>query len=102
MAEDCLKLVQEDLLQNMCNNLKRKSFTMGFFRRIFGISCFFRASRKNYKQSKAIVLSETLDEATDKFLENDKSPSRKVGELDNRGSSFLFGNVLGTRIGYTK
>jgi len=38
--------------------------------------------------SKALVLSETLDNATDKFLENDKSPSRKVGELDNRGSHF--------------
>ena len=38
--------------------------------------------------SKALVLAETLDEATDKFLDNDKSPSRKVGELDNRGSHF--------------
>ncbi|MDA9339677.1 NADP-dependent isocitrate dehydrogenase [Polaribacter sp.] len=38
--------------------------------------------------SKAIVLSETLDDATDKFLDNNKSPSRKVGELDNRGSHF--------------
>ncbi|WP_375240590.1 NADP-dependent isocitrate dehydrogenase [Polaribacter sp.] len=38
--------------------------------------------------AKAIVLSETLDDATDKFLDNDKSPSRKVGELDNRGSHF--------------
>jgi isocitrate dehydrogenase len=37
---------------------------------------------------KAIVLSETLDEATDKFLENKKSPLRKVGKLDNRGSHF--------------
>ena len=37
---------------------------------------------------KALVLAETLDEATDKFLENDKSPSRKVGELDIRGSHF--------------
>jgi isocitrate dehydrogenase len=36
--------------------------------------------------SKALILGETLDDATDKFLENDKSPSRKVGELDNRGS----------------
>ena len=35
---------------------------------------------------KALILAETLDDATDKFLENDKSPSRKVGELDNRGS----------------
>ncbi|PQJ72330.1 NADP-dependent isocitrate dehydrogenase [Polaribacter butkevichii] len=38
--------------------------------------------------SKALVLAETLDDATDKFLVNDKSPSRKVGELDNRGSHF--------------
>ena len=36
--------------------------------------------------SKALILGTTLDDATDKFLENDKSPSRKVGELDNRGS----------------
>ena len=38
--------------------------------------------------AKALVLAETLDEATDKFLDNKKSPSRKVGELDNRGSHF--------------
>ena len=38
--------------------------------------------------SKAIVLSETLDDATDMFLDHKKSPSRKVGELDNRGSHF--------------
>lgn len=38
--------------------------------------------------SKALVLAETLDEATDTFLDTNKSPSRKVGELDNRGSHF--------------
>lgn len=37
---------------------------------------------------KALVLAETLDEATDKFLDENKSPSRKVGEIDNRGSHF--------------
>ena len=37
---------------------------------------------------KAIVLAETLDVATEKFLANDRSPSRKVGEIDNRGSHF--------------
>jgi isocitrate dehydrogenase len=37
---------------------------------------------------KALVLSETLDEANDKFLKNDKSPARKVGQIDNRGSHF--------------
>ena len=43
---------------------------------------------KNYNMPKALILGETLDEATNKFLENSKSPSRKVGELDNRGSHF--------------
>jgi isocitrate dehydrogenase len=38
--------------------------------------------------AKAIVLSETLDEANDKFLATDKSPARKVGQIDNRGSHF--------------
>ncbi|WBX72828.1 NADP-dependent isocitrate dehydrogenase [Tenacibaculum pacificus] len=38
--------------------------------------------------SKAKVLAETLDEATDKLLDNKKGPSRKTGELDNRGSHF--------------
>ncbi|MFY7741840.1 MAG: NADP-dependent isocitrate dehydrogenase [Flavobacterium sp.] len=38
--------------------------------------------------AKALVLSETLDTATEKFLETDKSPARKVGQIDNRGSHF--------------
>lgn len=38
--------------------------------------------------AKAKVLSETLDDATEKLLENKKGPSRKAGELDNRGSHF--------------
>ena len=37
---------------------------------------------------KAIILSETLDDATEKLLLNKKGPSRKVNELDNRGSHF--------------
>ena len=37
---------------------------------------------------KAKILGETLDAATGAFLLNDKSPSRKCGELDNRGSHF--------------
>ncbi len=43
---------------------------------------------ENYDIPKAMVLAETLDEATDKFLDNRKSPSRKVNELDNRGSHY--------------
>lgn len=37
---------------------------------------------------KALVLAKTLNDATTKFLMEDKSPSRKAGELDNRGSHF--------------
>jgi isocitrate dehydrogenase len=37
---------------------------------------------------KAQILADTLDEATGKFLDNDKSPARKVGQTDNRGSHF--------------
>ncbi len=37
---------------------------------------------------KTQVLTETLNQANSKFLDKDKSPSRKVGELDNRGSHF--------------
>ncbi|POF28077.1 NADP-dependent isocitrate dehydrogenase [Roseibium marinum] len=38
--------------------------------------------------TKAAILAETLDSAVEKLLDNDKSPSRKVGGLDNRGSHF--------------
>ncbi|MCB0929404.1 MAG: NADP-dependent isocitrate dehydrogenase [Mycolicibacterium insubricum] len=37
---------------------------------------------------RAKVLAQTLDAATGRLLDNDKSPSRKTGELDNRGSQF--------------
>jgi len=40
------------------------------------------------KNDKALVLAQTLNDATGKFLDNDKSPERKVGQLDNRGSHF--------------
>ncbi len=46
---------------------------------------------KNYDNAKAAVLAETLDTAIGMYLENQKLPSRKVRELDNRGSSFFLG-----------
>ncbi|WP_460122876.1 NADP-dependent isocitrate dehydrogenase [Pseudomonas sp. S2_C03] len=42
----------------------------------------------NYNNPKALVLAKTLDQATGQFLDNNKSPSRKVGNIDNRGSHF--------------
>ena len=41
-----------------------------------------------FKNEKALVLAEALDQAIAKFLDNNKSPARKVGQIDNRGSHF--------------
>ena len=43
---------------------------------------------QTFKLDQAQILADTLDQATAKLLDNHKSPSRKVGELDNRGSHF--------------
>lgn len=51
-----------------------------------GVSLEFYSEKNNSR--KALVLADALDMATEKFLNNDKSPSRKVGELDVRGSHF--------------
>jgi len=43
---------------------------------------------QTFSNDKARILAETLDQAIGKFLDNDKSPARKVGQIDNRGSHF--------------
>jgi len=43
---------------------------------------------RKYDNAAALTLSKSLDIANDKYLANQKSPSRKVNELDNRGSHF--------------
>ncbi|MEM7370245.1 MAG: NADP-dependent isocitrate dehydrogenase [Bacteroidota bacterium] len=43
---------------------------------------------KTSNNPRAQILGDALDDATEKFLDNRKSPSRKVNELDNRGSSY--------------
>ena len=49
--------------------------------------CLDHYAEKN-NNAKAKILGTTLDEATEMFLDNKRSPSRKVGELDTRGSHF--------------
>lgn len=44
-----------------------------------------------FGNEKAKVLAKTLDDATGKFLENDRSPGRRLGTIDNRGSHFYLG-----------
>ena len=41
-----------------------------------------------FQNKRAMLLAETLDQAISKFLDNNRSPARKVGEIDNRGSHF--------------
>ncbi|MBI5659026.1 MAG: NADP-dependent isocitrate dehydrogenase [Nitrosomonadales bacterium] len=43
---------------------------------------------QTFKNQKAQVLADTLDQANGKILDNNRSPARKVGEIDNRGSHF--------------
>ena len=51
-----------------------------------GVSLEFYGEKN--KNKKAKILADALDSATEKFLDNDKSPSRQVKELDTRGSHF--------------
>jgi isocitrate dehydrogenase len=41
-----------------------------------------------FKNEKAQLLADTLDQANTKFLDNNRNPARKVGQIDNRGSHF--------------
>jgi isocitrate dehydrogenase len=52
-----------------------------------GASLEFLGDSKN--NAKALLLAKALDQATEQVLDNNKSPSRKVGEIDNRGSHFF-------------
>jgi isocitrate dehydrogenase len=55
----------------------------------FALAASFEHLGLSQNHAKAKVLAETLDAANGKFLENDKSPARKVGAgIDNRGSHF--------------
>ena len=52
------------------------------------LAASFEHVANHYGHARARVLARTLDQANGQILDNDKSPARKVGELDNRGSHF--------------
>jgi isocitrate dehydrogenase len=52
------------------------------------LAASFEHLGNTFRNDKALLLAETLDQAIAKFLDNDKSPARKVGETDNRGSHY--------------
>ena len=55
----------------------------------FALAPSFEHISETFQLPKAKVLAETLDAATGKFLEYDRSPGRKLGTIDNRGSHFF-------------
>jgi isocitrate dehydrogenase len=54
----------------------------------FALAASFEHLSESLGNAMAKVLADTLDTANGKFLENDKSPGRKLGSIDNRGSHF--------------
>ncbi|WP_213522489.1 NADP-dependent isocitrate dehydrogenase [Nonlabens sp.] len=52
----------------------------------------------SYKNEKAQIIADALERATEKFLTNRKSPSRKVNELDNRGSQYYLASYWAQEI----
>ncbi len=48
----------------------------------------FRHEAQTFGNARAGVLADTLDAATERFLDENKSPARRVGQIDNRGSHF--------------
>ena len=59
--------------------------TLGEF---LALAVELRAPRGHHRQRAGQVLADTLDRATGTFLNENKSPARRVGEIDNRGSHF--------------
>jgi isocitrate dehydrogenase len=57
----------------------------------FALAASFEHLATTTGNAKAQVLADTLDRATGTFLENDRSPGRKIGTIDNRGSHFYLG-----------
>ncbi|MBK8093214.1 MAG: NADP-dependent isocitrate dehydrogenase [Verrucomicrobiaceae bacterium] len=54
----------------------------------FALAASFEHLADTFKNAKAKVLADTLDAANGQYLEHDRSPGRKLGTLDNRGSHF--------------
>jgi len=54
----------------------------------FALAASLEHLSQTFSHARAKVLADTLDEANGRFLENDRSPGRKLGTIDNRGSHF--------------
>ena len=72
-------------VQQLVNENHLRWDSLGEF---LALAASFEHLASNYDNARAQVLADTLDAATGTFLLENKSPKRKVGELDNRGSHF--------------
>ncbi len=67
---------------------RRKLPALGFAGEFLALAASLEHLGNRYDNPSATVLAKALDVANGQFLDNNKSPARKVGELDNRGSHF--------------
>ena len=88
MAEVYLKPVQADLRLHVQQFNKENHLRWDSLGEYLALAVSFEHEAEMNNNSKAKILAEALDNATVSILENAKSPSRKVKELDNRGSHF--------------
>jgi isocitrate dehydrogenase len=72
-------------VQQFCEENYLRWDSLGEF---FALAASFEHLADTFKNTKAKVLADTLDAANGKFLEFDRSPGRKLGTIDNRGSHF--------------
>ena len=72
-------------VQQFCEENYLRWDSLGEF---FALAASFEHLADTFKNPKAKVLADTLDAANGTFLENDRSPGRKLGTIDNRGSHF--------------
>ncbi len=72
-------------VQQFCEENYLRWDSLGEF---FALAASFEHLADTFNNPKAKVLADTLDAANGKFLENDRSPGRKLGTIDNRGSHF--------------
>ena len=89
MAAACTRPAPAARRRNTCSSSCRRTTCAGT--RSASFSRWLSRSRISAPRpaiAKALVVAEALDRANGKILDNDKSPQRKVGELDNRGSHF--------------
>ena len=66
---------------------------MGLFGEFLALIESLRHLSKVNGNNRAKIMSDTLENATEKLLTTGKSPKRKVGELDNRGSHYYLQNI---------